>query len=320
MRKQEQKRVEVKKNSKILTLQREKPFSFYLRDNKISKKSAAERKIFKFQANPIPWFCSVPLLQIMQEKGEAERRERVAKEAQYLMNISHLPSRMEKHEQEKKIKELKGLEEEIEIGPKKMYSFQPEKRRPVPEFAKLQANFQRLLDRKRSNKRPIIPKPFDFTSSKRAQKREYLDQENMKTKEAINIQKKSVYIAKMPEVQPPSTKKWEQAYEMNKKKQEMDAKKIIEEQKRIEEKEKKRKEIEIRVKASPAIVDNRKELEEKKKKTIEGKKREIKTTEEQYRKTLEEINDRVRKRLLLVENYEEGSRKARKRKLMEKKI
>ena len=80
---QEKRRAEVKKNSKILTLQREKPFSFYLRDSKATKKTPAERKVYQFQANPIPWFCSVPLLQIMNEKGEAERRERVASPISY---------------------------------------------------------------------------------------------------------------------------------------------------------------------------------------------------------------------------------------------
>lgn len=317
---QEKRRAEVKKNSKILTLQREKPFSFYLRDSKATKKTPAERKVYQFQANPIPWFCSVPLLQIMNEKGEAERRERVAKEAQFLMGISHLPSRMEKHEQERKVKELKGFQNINPGTTPQQFPFQPIRRKPVPEFARLQANFQELLDRKRSNKRPVVPKPFDFTASKRAQKREYLDQENLRTKEAVEIQKKNVYIAKMPEVQPPSTKKWEQAYELNKKRQEIAAQKVIEEEKKAKERERKKKEIEMRVKASPAIVDNRKALEEKKRKTIEGKKVEIKMTEEKYKQTLEEINDRVRKRLLLVENYEEGSRKARKRKLAQSKI
>ena len=317
---QEKRRAEVKKNSKILTLQREKPFSFYLRDLKASKKTPAERKVYQFQANPIPWFCSVPLLQIMNEKGEAERRERVAKEAQFLMEISHLPSRMEKHEQEKRVKELKGFQNINQGNAPQPFPFQPIRRKPVPEFARLQANFQELLDRKRSNKRPIVPKPFDFTASKRAQKREYLDQENLRTKEAVEIHKKTVYVAKMPEIQPPSTKKWEQAYELNKKRQEITAQKVIEEEKKAKERERKKKEIEMRVKASPAIVDNRKALEEKKRKTIEGKKEEIKRTEETYKHTLEEINDRVRKRLLLVENYEEGSRKARKKKLAQSKI
>ena len=227
---------------------------------------------------------------------------------------------MEKHEQEKKVQELKGFQNINQGNVTNYFPFQPIRRKPVPEFARLQANFQELLDRKRSNKRPVVPKPFDFTASKRAQKREYLDQENLRTKEAVEIQKKIVYVAKMPEIQPPSTKKWEQAYELNRKRQEITAQKVIEEEKKAKERERKKKEIEMRVKASPAIVDNRKTLEEKKRKTIEGKKEEIKRTEQQYKQTLEEINDRVRKRLLLVENYEEGSRKARKRKLAQSKI
>lgn len=81
------------------------------------------------------------------------------------------------------------------------------------------------------------------------------------------------------------------------------------------EKEFKRKEFESRVKGSPAIVDNQKSLNQKVQERVEAKKRDMKQTEENYKKMLEEMNDKVRKRLLLVENYEEGSRKAKLRDL-----
>lgn len=88
---------------------------------------------------------------------------------------------------------------------------------------------------------------------------------------------------------------------------------MLKEQER--EKEFKRKEFESRVKGSPAIVDNQKSLKQKQQERVEAKKRDMKQTEENYKKMLEEMNDKVRKRLLLVENYEEGSRKAKLRDL-----
>ena len=48
---------ERKKNSMIMTLASEKPFSFLNRQTK--KKTKEQREEFIFKAKPIPWFCSV---------------------------------------------------------------------------------------------------------------------------------------------------------------------------------------------------------------------------------------------------------------------
>lgn len=101
---QEARRKEIKKNSRIITMQREKPFSFYARDIKkqqIRRKNRLERKKFQFKANAVPWFCSVKLFDIMNEEERAKREERISKNAQISLNMSKLPPRMEKHEQEK---------------------------------------------------------------------------------------------------------------------------------------------------------------------------------------------------------------------------
>lgn len=103
---QELKREEIKKNSKIITMQREKPFSFYQRDidkQGVRRKNKFERKKFIFKANSVPWFCSVKLFEMMNEKDRAKREERVAKQAQISLNMAKLPPRMEKHEQAKVI-------------------------------------------------------------------------------------------------------------------------------------------------------------------------------------------------------------------------
>ena len=114
---QEKRREEIKKNSRIITMQREKPFSFYLREKEnkdIRKKNRFERKEFEFKANPVPWFCSIKLFQRMNEEEKAKREERVSKQAQISLNMAKLPPRMEKHEQEKVInKELLNFIREI---------------------------------------------------------------------------------------------------------------------------------------------------------------------------------------------------------------
>lgn len=63
----------------IMTLANEQPFSFLNR--KTNKKTKQEREQFIFKAKPIPWYCSVDLLE---KKKEAEilRNEKIAKEAQ----------------------------------------------------------------------------------------------------------------------------------------------------------------------------------------------------------------------------------------------
>lgn len=147
MTKNEERRAMVKKNSIALTLQNERPFSFYIRDkNKGGKKNVQERKQykdkineffsdeernnefieekksedrlnpfnFKFKANPVPWFCSIPLYKEIISQEKAARDERIAAHAQELMAKSKLPPRMEKHEQKKKLEEKRIFEKSKE--------------------------------------------------------------------------------------------------------------------------------------------------------------------------------------------------------------
>lgn len=96
-------RNEVKKNSKIATLQNERPFSFYHRhlQKNIRKKNKFERKTFIFKANPVPWYCSTKMMGILKEEEEARRKEKITREAQVNLSKAKLPNRMEKYEQEK---------------------------------------------------------------------------------------------------------------------------------------------------------------------------------------------------------------------------
>ena len=57
IREQDDRRKTVKQNSVALTLQREKPFSFYHRDKNKEQPDAPKRdwEEYQFQANPIRW-------------------------------------------------------------------------------------------------------------------------------------------------------------------------------------------------------------------------------------------------------------------------
>eukprot|EP01016_Furgasonia_blochmanni_P027979 TRINITY_DN29405_c0_g1_i1.p1 TRINITY_DN29405_c0_g1~~TRINITY_DN29405_c0_g1_i1.p1 ORF type:complete len:129 (-),score=37.33 TRINITY_DN29405_c0_g1_i1:10-396(-) len=97
MRSNMERRAEVKKNSVAMTIQNERPFSFYERD-KLRQRSLEERdNSFEFHAKPVPWFCQVPLFKRMNDQEDASRKERVAKWAQESLIKSRLPPRMEKH-------------------------------------------------------------------------------------------------------------------------------------------------------------------------------------------------------------------------------
>lgn len=80
----EMRRMEVKKNSLVITKQNEKPFSFYERD-KLKQNADPEdylpydlRKP-SFKANPIPRACSVLIFDQMMKQQEQERQERIRK-------------------------------------------------------------------------------------------------------------------------------------------------------------------------------------------------------------------------------------------------
>lgn len=103
---QEKRRLDVKKRSKAMTLQTEKPFSFLFRDKskkeeeEIRRKTKKEREKYQFKANPIPWFSSLKLM-IDPETKENERREKLARNANISLSLSRLPPRMEQYEKER---------------------------------------------------------------------------------------------------------------------------------------------------------------------------------------------------------------------------
>ena len=99
-KKHEKRRIDVKKHSKAMTKQAEKPFSFFFRKPQKTRKNKGQREKFKFKANPAPWFASLKMM-IDPETKERERRERMAQNANISLSLSRLPPRMEKHAEEK---------------------------------------------------------------------------------------------------------------------------------------------------------------------------------------------------------------------------
>lgn len=84
-----------------MTLANERPFSFL--DRKVNKKNKQQREQYIFKAKPIPWYCSVDLLE---KKKEAEivRNQKIAKEAQQNLAKAKLPPRMERDYQQRQAK------------------------------------------------------------------------------------------------------------------------------------------------------------------------------------------------------------------------
>lgn len=98
----EQRRLEVKKNSIVLTKANEKPFSFYERDKNKKYPDPEDYVPYDlkkphFKANPIPKACSVLIFHQMMKKQDEEREERIRKQAELNFSKAKLPERMQMH-------------------------------------------------------------------------------------------------------------------------------------------------------------------------------------------------------------------------------
>ncbi|EAR83067.2 EF hand protein (macronuclear) [Tetrahymena thermophila SB210] len=328
MHEQEKRRQEVRKNSVAITIQREKPFKFYIRDKnpetslkRSKRKTQEERDSFVFKANKVPWFCSINLLEKINRDEELKRQERVAKQAQKTMSMSKLPPRMEKHEQERRARELmegySGVTKVSTMNPLKreMYvepSFQPPKAKPIPNFNKMHQDFQERLDKKRRGKRPTEVLPFNFQESRKLPPRDYLDQENelmrlTKTKPAVDkLQEAMKWRDHKPKYQPPSIQKWETLVEKNKKDKEEKEKKKQEEKKKEEERKKKAEEMAVIVREKYSKNDQTLKLQQNRKEAVTRKQQEFKKQEQEWQQKKSEILEKVKNRPLLMEQKCKG--------------
>ena len=98
----------------------------------------------------------------MQEQMDAERIERIQRRTEENYHLVSLPPRMAEHERER---EQREMEEQMyqranpNVKPRFMAN-------PIPDFERLQRNFQDTLDEKRKSKRPTEPQPFAFQETR----------------------------------------------------------------------------------------------------------------------------------------------------------
>jgi hypothetical protein len=133
--------MEVRRMSLALTKQNEKPFSFYLRDKEQEGHSVPDvpqcMQLPPFRANKIPWKVLVPLYKRMVDKIEYERGLRIKKNAEISYSLSRLPPRMEEHEKKKKRDQKEGINLQRSASVDLMFSFEPPRAKPVPDFKRL---------------------------------------------------------------------------------------------------------------------------------------------------------------------------------------
>jgi len=95
----------------------------------------------------------------MQNQEDADRIARIQKRAQDNLALASMHPRMAIYETSKEEKEKLAKKKFEE--PKKVF-----KANPIPDFEKLQKNFQDLLDAKRRSKKPTESKSFAFQETR----------------------------------------------------------------------------------------------------------------------------------------------------------
>ena len=208
----------------------------------------------------------VPLYERITEEKEHQREIRIKENAELSLINSKLPPRMAEHEE--KMKEME-LVEKARDGIDD-YTFQPPRAKPVPDFDRLQTQFQQSLERNRSSKATTIPQPFQFNEPRiNLQDRCYMDDIN-KPEEKVGRAKSAnerLAAAKVamqkPDFNPPTTKKVEAA--MRKRREEIEYKEAVEEFRQREDIQRmiKQQQLSQRVRCSPAIIDSSDALRER---------------------------------------------------------
>jgi hypothetical protein len=165
-------------------------------------------------------------------------------------------------------------------------TFQPPRAKPVPDFKRLQKQFQSSLESKRKSQTVTEPTPFTFHMPKSTAKlRGYLDQENQminptlkKVSFSASKSKRSMSMSRMTNMgmdrenvkeNPSTTLKFE-AY-VEKRRKDMEDKKATEEYKFKEEVQRfiKQNRLAQRVKCSPALVNTAHELKARKMQSLQ---------------------------------------------------
>ena len=287
-----------------------KPFSFYEKDERKYKEKIKQEAIPPtfppFRANAIKWLSQVLIYEDMLKQEQEERQQRIRERMEKTKLASKLPPRMQMYEEERKEREHQkkaNYQKEL-IKERKLRQF---KAKEVPDFLKLQTEFENRLNEMKRAAKPTIPEPFTFHEPKKkvALLCKYLDQENdhnaKNPRPKTDINKIIKKMQRKPKIEPKSTHCLDLLMDLRRKE--------------LEEKERqvKVKEIEDNIRAehqarlrervwnSKAIVDNSNQLKENKLRQQEEFKAKLQKQKESYNAELKRRLEKVYNRPLLVE-------------------
>ncbi|CAG9312348.1 unnamed protein product [Blepharisma stoltei] len=297
MKEQEERRMQVKQNSIAITKANEQPFSFYYRDLTKTKPEPAEMPKHVFTANPVPWTTSVPLYDKIVSERELARKERISKAAIESLNLAMMPPRMELY-----YRQLQKASKTPKPKPKTKKF----KAKAVPDFRRLQADFQSTLDACKQSFNPTKPEPFAFNETQSSfDYLKLLDKEadaNKKWGQPSKAKRsKSLSILNKPKIIPSTTEKTKAMIEY-KLAQKREAK--MKEALKMQEEEERRMKHEMMkgvVQNCSLIKDNTAELKRRREESIKNRREELEEKEREYYEQKAEIYERVSKRPLLVE-------------------
>ena len=147
-----------------------KPFSFYEKDERKYKEKIKQEAIPPtfppFRANAIKWLSQVLIYEDMLKQEKEEREQRIKERMEKTKLASKLPPRMQMYEEERKDRERQkklNYQKEL-IKERKKREF---KAKEVPDFLKLQTEFENKLNAMKRAAKPTIPEPFTFHEPKK---------------------------------------------------------------------------------------------------------------------------------------------------------
>ena len=287
-----------------------KPFSFYEKDERKYKEKIKQEAIPPtfppFRANAIKWLSQVLIYEDMLKQEKEEREQRIKERMEKTKLASKLPPRMQMYEEERKDRERQkklNYQKEL-IKERKKREF---KAKEVPDFLKLQTEFENKLNAMKRAAKPTIPEPFTFHEPKKkvALLCKYLDQENdhnaKNPRPKTDINKIIKKMQRKPKIEPKSTHCLDLLMELRRKELEEKERQIkvkeIEDNIRAEHQARLRE----RVWNSKAIVDNSNQLKENKIKQQEEFKAKLQKQKDSYNAELKRRLEKVYNRPLLVE-------------------
>ena len=283
-----------------------KPFSFYDEDERKYKERLQQESIPPqfppFRANAIKWLSQVNIYQDMLKKEKEERENRIRERIEKTMNASKLPPRMQMYADEMK-KKKENEDNESTRSKSSTYKFKANK---VPDFAKLQEEFENKLDAMKKSAIPTKIVPFTFHEpKKKIELCKFLDNENnpqsKNPKMKNNINEIIKKMQRKPKIEPASTHSLDLLMETRRRELEEKQRKINEQKLEDQLRKERQDRLKERVQNSKAIVDNKKQLEENRRKQQEDFRNNLIKKRESYENELQRRVEKVYNKPLMLE-------------------